>query len=140
MMAIIAISIPARAEWFGDARPMMGTEISVRLWHDDAALGERLVREVFAEAERIDKLMSTYIEDSRISEINREEGIVGTSPEKSWAKLGTPERMKELGLYIDEAVKLAGTDLEKRRVETWKKGVWEYMKAGHRQFYPRAKE
>lgn len=71
MVAIIAISLPARAEWFGDARPMMGTEISVLLWHDDAALGERLVHEVFAEAERIDKLMSTYIEDSRISEINR---------------------------------------------------------------------
>jgi hypothetical protein len=73
----------------------------------------------------------------RISEINREEGVVGTSREKSWSKLGTPERMKELGIYIDEAVKLAGTDLEKRRVETWKEGVWEYMKAGHRQFYLR---
>jgi hypothetical protein len=76
----------------------------------------------------------------RISEINREEGLVGTSPEKSWGKLGTPERMKELGIYIDEAVKLARTDLEKRRVETWKKGVWEYMNAGHNQFYTRTKE
>ncbi|MBW7988661.1 MAG: DUF4838 domain-containing protein [Planctomycetes bacterium] len=73
----------------------------------------------------------------RISEINREEAVVGTSREKSWAMLGTPERMKELGVYIDEAVKLAGTDIEKRRVETWKKGVWEYMKAGHHQFYLR---
>jgi len=71
MVAIIAISIPVHAEWFGDARPMMGTEISVLLWHDDAVLGERLVQDVFAEAERIDALMSTYIEDSRISEINR---------------------------------------------------------------------
>jgi hypothetical protein len=76
----------------------------------------------------------------RISEINREEGIVGTSPEKSWAKLGTPERMKELGVYIDEAVKLAGTDVEKRRVETWKKGVWDYMTAGYHQFYSHVKE
>jgi len=49
----------------------MGTEVSVLLWHDDAAAGEQLVEEVFREAERIDKLMSTYIEDSRISEINR---------------------------------------------------------------------
>jgi hypothetical protein len=76
----------------------------------------------------------------RISEINREEGLVGTSPEKSWAKLGTPERMKELAVYIDKAVRLAGTDLEKRRVETWKKGVWEYMNAGHRRFYNRTKQ
>jgi thiamine biosynthesis lipoprotein len=49
----------------------MGTEISVRLWHDDVTRGEELVEEVFAEAERINQLMSTYIEDSRISEINR---------------------------------------------------------------------
>jgi len=76
----------------------------------------------------------------RISEINREQGLVGTSPEKSWAKLGTPERMKELGTYIDRAVKLAETDLEKRRVETWKKGVWEYMNTGHSQFYLREGE
>ena len=76
----------------------------------------------------------------RISEINREEGIVGISPEKSWTKLGTPERMRELGVYIDEAVKLAETEIEKRRVDTWKKGVWEYMNTGYRQFYPRAKE
>jgi hypothetical protein len=76
----------------------------------------------------------------RISEINREEGLVGTSPEKSWAKLGTPERMKELGAYIDEAVKLAKTDIEKRRVETWKKGVWEYMAAGYHQFHSHVKE
>ena len=63
--------MPVRAEWFGDARPMMGTEVSVRFWHDDAAIGAQLVEEVFQEAERIDQLMSTYIEDSRISAINR---------------------------------------------------------------------
>jgi thiamine biosynthesis lipoprotein len=71
MVAILAISIPAHAEWIGDARPLMGTEVSVRLWHDDVAAGEQLVEQVFAEAERIDRLMSTYKEDSRISEINR---------------------------------------------------------------------
>jgi thiamine biosynthesis lipoprotein len=71
MVAILAISIPSYAEWFEDARPMMGTQVSVRFWHEDAVLGEQLVHQVFAEAERIDRLMSTYIEDSRISEINR---------------------------------------------------------------------
>ena len=49
----------------------MGTEVSVRLWHDDVAIGAELVKQVFEEAERIDQLMSTYIEDSQISEINR---------------------------------------------------------------------
>ena len=71
MVAIFAVSMSARGEWVGDARSMMGTEVSVRLWHDDAALGKQIVEQVFAEAERIDALMSTYKEDSRISEINR---------------------------------------------------------------------
>jgi len=61
----------ARAEWVGDARPLMGTEVSVLLWHDDPVAGEQLVAEVFAETERIDRLMSTYIEDSSMSDINR---------------------------------------------------------------------
>jgi thiamine biosynthesis lipoprotein len=71
MVAIFVFSIPAYADWVGDARPMMGTEISVLLWHDDPVAGELLVEQVFADAHRIDLLMSTYIEDSRISDINR---------------------------------------------------------------------
>ena len=71
MAAFFAISTPAHAEWVGDARPVMGTEVSVLLWHDDAATGEQLIEEVFAETDRIDKLMSTYIEASSISKINR---------------------------------------------------------------------
>jgi thiamine biosynthesis lipoprotein len=51
---------------------MMGTEISVRLWHDDPGKGRALVEQVFKESKRIDLLMSTYIDDSRISKINRE--------------------------------------------------------------------
>jgi thiamine biosynthesis lipoprotein len=50
---------------------MMGTEVSVRLWHEDAKTGQNLVEEVFAEAHRIDLLMSTYKENSRITDINR---------------------------------------------------------------------
>jgi thiamine biosynthesis lipoprotein len=50
---------------------MMGTEVSVLFWHDDPMAGELLVEQVFAEARRIDQLMSTYIEESRISDINR---------------------------------------------------------------------
>ena len=71
MVAFLAISMPAHGEWHSDARPLMGTEVSVRLWHDDSAIGEELVEQVFAEAERINQLMSTYIEVSQLSEINR---------------------------------------------------------------------
>lgn len=71
IVLIFVFSSTLRAEWFGDAQPMMGTEVSVYVWHDDPELGEQLVAQVFAEASRIDKLMSTYIDDSQISEINR---------------------------------------------------------------------
>jgi len=70
----------------------------------------------------------------RISEINREEGVLGTSAEASWERLGTQERMKELGALIDRAVELAETDPEKGRVATWKEGVWEYMVEGRAEY------
>ena len=71
MGVMLTISMPASADWYADSRPLMGTEVSVRLWHDEADKGRALVEQVFLEAERIDRLMSTYKEDSRISEINR---------------------------------------------------------------------
>jgi thiamine biosynthesis lipoprotein len=60
------------AEWVGDARPMMGTEVSVYLWSDDSVAGLVALESVFQEADRIDRLMSTYKDDSEISKINRE--------------------------------------------------------------------
>lgn len=71
-VALAALAAPAAADWVSDARSMMGTEISVRLWHEDGAAGRAAVEAVFAELERIDRLMSTYKEDSRISVINRD--------------------------------------------------------------------
>jgi len=64
--------LTASAEWIGDSRALMGTEISIQLWRDDAIDGQAAIEAVFAEMVRIDELMSTYKEDSRISEINRD--------------------------------------------------------------------
>ncbi|HUT22812.1 MAG TPA: DUF4838 domain-containing protein, partial [Sumerlaeia bacterium] len=55
--------------------------------------------------------------------------------EMAWEWLGTKERMRELGALMDQAVAAARTDVEKRRVETWKKGVWDYMKTGAERYY-----
>jgi thiamine biosynthesis lipoprotein len=71
LLVLAMLSTPSAAEWYGDSRPMMGTEISVYLWQDDPVAGNEAVEAVFAEVARINQLMSTYIEDSRISEINR---------------------------------------------------------------------
>src|SRR5690606_40943802 len=72
LAALALFPLAVHAEWFGDSRPLMGTEISVQLWHEDEAAGTSAVEAVFDEMHRINELMSTYIEESRISEINRE--------------------------------------------------------------------
>jgi thiamine biosynthesis lipoprotein len=72
--AIFFASSTARAEWHNDARPKMGTEVSTVFWHEDAALAEAIIEEIFADVDRINALMSTYVESSRISEINRHAG------------------------------------------------------------------
>ena len=70
---LIVLAAPgAHADWVGDARPMMGTEVSVYLWSDDPEAGRRALEEVFEEAARIDRLMSTYKDESEISKINRD--------------------------------------------------------------------
>jgi hypothetical protein len=43
--------------------------------------------------------------------------------------------MKALQGYIEEAVRLAHTDIERQRVETWRTGIWDYMKAGYDHFH-----
>ena len=69
--AVVLQAPPLHAEWLTDARPMMGTEVSVYFWHDDPEAGRIALDAVFEEAERINQMMSTYIEDSPISQINR---------------------------------------------------------------------
>lgn len=71
MAAISVISIPSHAEWVGDTRALMGTEVSVQIWYETVPEGSHIVDEAFAEVARIEGLMSTYIEGSEISQINR---------------------------------------------------------------------
>lgn len=72
LAAIPGFSASLEAAWLEDTRALMGTEVRVRLWHDDDATGKRALDAAFAEISRIERLMSTYLEDSRISEINRD--------------------------------------------------------------------
>lgn len=75
MLILVLPTSAALADWVGDARPMMGTEVSVHLWSDDPEAGRQALEEVFDEAARIDRLMSTYKDESEISKINREAAI-----------------------------------------------------------------
>jgi thiamine biosynthesis lipoprotein len=55
----------------GEALDLMGTRVSVELWHDDEQRGRELAEAVLEEYRRIDDRMSTYKPDSEISMINR---------------------------------------------------------------------
>lgn len=66
------VSLPALSEWHGTNESLMGTRITVLVWHEDTETGEAAVRAAIDEIARIERLMSTYMEDSRISAINRE--------------------------------------------------------------------
>ncbi len=71
---VVVISVflrPSHAEWLGDTRTMMGTEVSVQVWHENVEEGMSVVEDIFTEVARIEGLMSTYIEGSEISKINR---------------------------------------------------------------------
>ena len=48
----------------------MGTRITVELWSDKPAAGEKAIDAVMAEMRRIDTNMSTYKPDSEVSRVN----------------------------------------------------------------------
>lgn len=60
----------AHAEWFSDEQQKMGTRVEVQLWSDDPAAAARLIAQSMAELDRIELLMSTYIDSSEMSRIN----------------------------------------------------------------------
>lgn len=71
-LLVTASAASASAAWVGESIELMGTRVSVELWHDDADAGRALVEGVLDEYRRIDREMSTYRADSLISRVNAE--------------------------------------------------------------------
>jgi thiamine biosynthesis lipoprotein len=69
----------ALAAWQQQQRDIMGTRVSVELWHGDDEVAQRCSARVFSEMNRIDRLMSTYRDDSEISYINQNAAIEAVS-------------------------------------------------------------
>jgi thiamine biosynthesis lipoprotein len=49
----------------------MGTVVRIELWIDNRKAGQAAIAAVMDEMRRVDRLMSTYKEDSKISLVNR---------------------------------------------------------------------
>ena len=69
-LSILCFSGNPHADWLKQHQDIMGTLVSVELWHDDPKLRESCSNRVFAEMHRIDALMSPYKTNSEISYIN----------------------------------------------------------------------
>lgn len=62
------------AKWTTGDAAIMGTNIHVEVWAESTELGEQGVQTVFTEMQRINQLMSPYIDVSELSKINRVAG------------------------------------------------------------------
>jgi thiamine biosynthesis lipoprotein len=75
LLAIVILQSQAIAGWHQQQRDMMGTRISVELWHEDASVAAECSENVFTEMRRIEALMSSYKDDSELSYINNNAAI-----------------------------------------------------------------
>jgi thiamine biosynthesis lipoprotein len=71
LLCLASVSLPARAEWRKRTDAIMGTNIYVEVWSDDAAKGDEAIDAVMADMRRIDELMSHYKPESQLSSINQ---------------------------------------------------------------------
>jgi len=64
------ISFQLHAAWQTEDAAIMGTTIRVEVWHENADLRQQGIDKVLAEMDRVNRLMSSYIDESQISKIN----------------------------------------------------------------------
>lgn len=68
---LLAISLSVNAEWQTEDAAIMGTTIRIEVWHADVNVRQQGIDKVLEEMERINRLMSPYIEQSQLSKINK---------------------------------------------------------------------
>ena len=66
----LGLATPAQAVWLDRHEAIMGTNIDVEIWHDEAVKGEAAIDAVMDDMRRIDTLMSHYKPESQLSQIN----------------------------------------------------------------------
>ncbi len=71
-LTLLLFSLAANAQWHTRSEGIMGTNIHAEVWHSDPKVGAQALTIVMKEMERINQLMSPYIETSELSKINRE--------------------------------------------------------------------
>ncbi|MEM0954485.1 MAG: FAD:protein FMN transferase [Pseudomonadota bacterium] len=71
LIVLVLLPGPALAEWYRDARDMMGTRVSVELWADSAEQGNAAINDAMAAMAEVNRLMNPWDEASELSAVNR---------------------------------------------------------------------
>ena len=73
-LALLLLLLPqiGAAQWLQDDQPIMGTRVTVELWHTDEAQGRALIADVMADMREVEARFSPYIETSELARLNRE--------------------------------------------------------------------
>ncbi|MFQ3191700.1 MAG: thiamine biosynthesis lipoprotein, partial [Paraglaciecola sp.] len=84
---LLICPVHSYAKWFEDNQGIMGTNIHVELWSDSAQQGEPAIQAVMDEMQRINQLMSPYIESSELSLLNSHASSTAVSVSKELFEL-----------------------------------------------------
>ena len=68
---LLTISLSVSAVWQTEDAAIMGTTIRIEVWHEDTNVRQQGIDKVLEEMERVNRLMSPYIEQSQLSKINK---------------------------------------------------------------------
>jgi thiamine biosynthesis lipoprotein len=60
---------------------MLGAVATMKIYHHERGLAERLIAAAYSEARRLERLFSLYLEESDLVRLNRTGIVVGPSPE-----------------------------------------------------------
>ena len=104
---------------------------------DDPSLdGGKLINEFFASYYgAAARPMQAYYE--KMETIYAEPRRGHQNEERAWTQLGTQTNMAELGELMDAGKAAAQTDIEKRRIALFDKGIWQYMLSGRKTYLDR---
>jgi thiamine biosynthesis lipoprotein len=72
LLLTASISTPSAAAWFSQQAAIMGTRISIEVWHEDETSAQQAIEAALAEFHRLDQALSPYIESSELYRVNRE--------------------------------------------------------------------
>lgn len=104
---------------------------------DSSAMIDEFFRRYYGPAEKPMKDFYRKIEEIYSTPANYGATVPQNHNEfTAWSVLGTPQRMKELGLYIEQARKALenAPEIYKRRFELYENGLWKKMLKGAKDF------